>query len=595
MVQGNFRPIEYSGLDGSNGCDRTTITAFRYFVQMKKQLTLMSMIALTLSLSSCSSDGTYEDSFYIRAWEENILDGNRALQRKEFAEAVRNMESAVLEARAMSHPDMRLALALDELGTAYLAMDELDKAKSTLKESLSIYERVKPPTTEVATVVEDGMARTCGNLAQILFQLKAYDEAERLFTRALSIYEQQQKVYGANALNQREELKLLVDLGDVNLQRNQLSIAEPFYARALKLLPETVGVRGYERRLLTNYRKILKFQSKDDKYLDAYMSPLDVSLETALNTDWVVARGYFINKDYERAEEVYLNALQKAEILGEVSPELIQTLAALSKVYIFQGNFEKATTCLNRAVLLQKRIIGPEDVGMHRLLKSVAMLHIEAKDYPAALETLQRQWEVDLKLPDPKTVDHCKLQNRAKLAFVLHKLGREDECDKVMAEARELLARTGRAIVPLFELGSIYVDRGNFEEARPMYAKLMKNARRKQDQYPGRLAKTLSAMAILYSKEGKFEEAAPLYREALETMRKSPVMMRTSDYFQLLHDASQCFAHLPGHEDEARRFANESRPEGALPGIDDTEEADDAAESLETKAQRRARRRAANQ
>ena len=559
---------------------------------MRKFISLLSLFSISLALCSCDGGGRYEDSFYVRAWEESILDGNRSLQRKEYAQAIIDLERGVAEARSMSHPDLRLAIALDELGAAYYAVDDLDRAKTSLQEALRLYEKLKPPTPEIGSVVEDGKAKSRCVLGQISFRNGDVAEANENFQDALSIYDQLESRLGPTALRQREIMKLSVELADVNFQQRNFAPAEALYARALSLLPACVGVRPYERRLQTNYRKLLVLQNKSVKELDATLSPLDATVEAALKWDLKNARGYIINSDYDKAEELCLDALQRSEMLGEVNPELIRTLAELSTVYVFKGSLEKATACLNRAMILQKRIIGPQDLRMHKLMKAAVELEVASKNYPAALETLGRQWEIDLNLPADKSTVLAKLQNRATTAFVLHKLGRESECDRAISEAKELLAQTKRSVIPLFELGSIYVDRGNFREAELMYERLMKNARRRQDQLPGRLAKALAAMANLYSREGKYAEAEPLYREAIEIMRKSPAMMRTSDYVQLVRNSSAVFSKLPGHEEEASRLLAEVRGKDVLAGIENAEDPDDFT-SAETRAQRRERRRAA--
>lgn len=586
MLQTNFRLTPYrkrvahkkvatAGVSINRSIKRMSMTVMK----RSPGSLLFIAIAVSLSLPLCSCTGTkYEDSFHIRGWEENLVNGDRALQRKEFAEAVTEFESAVTEARAMSNPDMRLAIALDELGGAYYAINDFDKANATLKEALSAYDNVKPSTKESISVLEDGVAKTCTTLGHIVLRLGSPDEARRLYSRALAIYEHQIEAAGPSALVHREMIKLLVELGDLSFQQKEYMSAEELYERALTLLPTSVGVRPYERRLVSNFRKLLKMRNKSDEQLLAVMSKQDVSLEAELKQDAALARGLVINRDYDKAEEIYIDAVQKAELLGEVNPELVKALAELSKVYVFKGNLDKAAVCLNRAAMLQKRIIGPADVQMHKLLKAIVSLEIANRDYSKELETLDRQWSVDQQLPDSDLKIRCKLQNRSKTALVLHRLGREQECDKAIKEAQALLKQTRQSIVAFQEIGSIYLDRGDYANAEILLRKLMKNARKKQGKFPGRLARALTAMATFYARQGKFDEAQPLYTEAIEVMRSSPAMMRTSDYIQLVKDAASCLASRPGHEKEARELLKETLGQVALPSIDDSEEAGDITE-----------------
>lgn len=581
-LQTNFRCTRYGEL-----------VPYRYVECMKKFIAHMLMFALSLSLCSCGSER--EDSFHIRTWEENILNGGRALQRKEFAEAISNLESAVTEARAISKPELRLAIALDELGTAYYAVNDLQKASGILREALATYEKVKPPTKEVQSVIEDGMAKTYGTLARILMQLGSTEEADKFFMKAMSIYEQQQQKNGPSALAKREIVKLLVEIGDFNFQKHQFFTAAACYDHAMKLLPDTVGVRPYERRLFTNYRKLLKLENKSDEHLKEVMSAQDVSLEEDLKKTWKTARAYVIGRDYDNAEQLYLEALQKAEILGEVNPELIKTLIELARVYVFKGNLDKAAATLNRAVTLQKRTIGPVDLQMHKLLKGIARLQIAQKDYTSALNTLKRQWELDQKLSDADNATVGQLQNRSKMALVLHKLGQKQACDQMIAEAKQLLAQTRQGMAARNDIGRIYLERGDFANAEEMFRKVLKQTRRKQDLFPARTAKALNNMANWYDKQGKFNEAEPLYREALELMQKKPAMTRTSDYIQLVKDAASCFARIPGHEEEARELLKQTLLDVTLPTIEDAEDAEDVQDNIEgmseSKEVRRAKRR----
>lgn len=560
---------------------------------MKGLFAPLVLFAVALSLCSCGGS-KYEDSFHIRSWEENLLNGDRALQRKEFAQAVTDFESAVTEARALPRTDMRLAIALDELGSAHYAVNDYSKASDTLKEALAAYENVTPSSKESISVLEDGVAKTCTTLGVILLRLGSTDEANKLFSKALSIYEHQQKESGPSALVRRELFKVLIELADIDFQRREYASAEDRYQQSLTLLPTTVGVRQYERRLVTNYRKLLKLQNKSDEKLMAAMSKQDVSLEAELTYDARLARSYVINRDYDKAEDLYLEAVQKAELLGEVNPELVKALAELSRVYVFKGNLDKAAVCLNRAAMLQKRIIGPADVQMHKLLKAIASLQIASKDYAKALDTLSMQWSVDQKLPEGDLTTRCKLQNRSKLALVLHKLGRERECDIAIKEAQELLKQTRQSIVAFQEIGSIYLDRGDFANAEILLKRLLKSARKKGAKLPGRLARALTAMATYYARQGKFDEAQPLYAEAIELMRSSPAMMRTSDYIQLVRDAASCLSSRPGHEDEARELLKETLGQVALPTMEDSEDASDIvveAESMQLRRDKNKRNR----
>src|SRR5207253_2418862 len=144
----------------------------------------------------------------------------------DFAAARDNLEkAATFWQQAYPADDVRLGNVANNLGFAWQALGESDKAEASYARALAIHDK-GTPTLE--------LARTLNNLGTLLQTQGRLNEAEQLFNRAVGICG---KVAGSDALlgqalNNQAVLYLL---------RKDYGQAGPLYERALELRQRALG------------------------------------------------------------------------------------------------------------------------------------------------------------------------------------------------------------------------------------------------------------------------------------------------------------------------------------------------------------------
>jgi predicted ATPase len=141
------------------------------------------------------------------------------------------------------------------------------------------------------------------------------------------------------------------------------------------------------------------------------------------------------------------------------------------------------------------------------------------------------------------------------LATFLDRLGRRDEQERVLAEARDLMERLGgaeRAIRVFDSLSSLFANTGRFEEARAAAEKALAAAREARD-LRGEARASMSLGMVAWSL-GRMEDARSLYRHSLELARRLSDRRAEADALNNLGTVSQ----NTGDHEAARSFNEEA-------------------------------------
>jgi len=203
-----------------------------------------------------------------------------------YDEAVDLLQRAV-ELRRTLYPegDLRLAVALNDLGSALYYMDRFAEAEVHLRESLALRRRLGEEPAAIA--------RALNNLASSLKQQGELTEAGALYREALAIRE---ALYGAD---DPAVAASLYCLGALSFEEGDLEGAEPLLRRALAVYTAAYGER---------HTRVASVLSTLGKLLHA--------------------RG-----ELAEAEELLRRALaSRRELLGEEHPHVAATRSALDAV-----------------------------------------------------------------------------------------------------------------------------------------------------------------------------------------------------------------------------------------------------------------------
>ena len=202
------------------------------------------------------------------------------------------------------------------------------------------------------------VATSLSSLALLYWHQGQYAEVERLYKRALAIYEQTlgpTHPHTATSLN---------NLAQMYRYQGQYTEAEPLYKRALAIREQVLG-------------------------------PTHPDTATSLDN---LAGLYQEQGRYVQAELLYKRALTIYEqTLGPTHPDTARSLNNLAVLYWHQGQYAGAEPLAKRALTIYEQTLGPTHPGTAPTLNNLGVLRTIAKpDVQAAdwlLQAAQRKWQ----------------------------------------------------------------------------------------------------------------------------------------------------------------------------------------------------------
>lgn len=395
-----------------------------------------------------------------------------------YAAAAEVETKAVRVAEATFGPDdLRVAMALANLGSIYREQGRLAEAAPVYERSLTIREKSSGPA-------DHPLAMALNDLAMVYERLGRYAEAEGLYRRALSIEE---KV----APESRSTAAVMMNLAGLYKQQNRYGDAEPLYQRALDMLKRRLG-------------------------------PEDPAVAAALNS---LAGLNKAQSRYPEAESLYQQSLAiREKALGPDSREVAASLNNLAAVYDDEGNFAAAEPLYLRALHIDEKALSPDDSDLALDLNNLGELRKELGRYAEAEPLYQRALSIQEKsLGSDNAAVGVTLCN---LAGVYKREGRYDEAETLYLRALKIdekaLGPEHQSVATVLNnLAGAYQSQGRFRDAEPAFQRALKIDEKALGPDHPTVATDLNNLALLYGAEGKLADAEPLYQRTLRIDEKT--------------------------------------------------------------------------
>ena len=183
-------------------------------------LGMLCLIA-ALGLPACSQD---------TSWEAAMVAGQQAYTKRQYDEALRAFNAAVIKAEAFGREDPRLAHALTQLAHTYAALGQDLEAEPQFLRALSIFQAAQGEH-------QADIAATLNNLGVLNRRHGQFAEAQPQLEQALAIKE---RMLGPEHLDVALGLQ---NLAVLHAQQDHVDQALPLYQRALEIREKTLGPR----------------------------------------------------------------------------------------------------------------------------------------------------------------------------------------------------------------------------------------------------------------------------------------------------------------------------------------------------------------
>ncbi len=221
-------------------------------------------------------------------------------------------------------------------------------------------------------------------------------------------------------------------------------------------------------------------------------------------------------KQLERALEL------QRKVLGPEDPKTIQTLHALSRTTLYQGKQADAESLSSQALQISRRTLGPQHPTTLMAMTGLANAYtIQGKN--AQAEALYKEVvQISRRLRGPGGIDTLAMNN---LAGVYMAQGKYAQAEALQIETVELRQRSFGAENPstlesLSVLANIYFMQFKYKEAEAAHRKVLDARRRILG--PSHLDTLMSTMNLgaTHANQGNYQEAERIYSESLPVMRR---------------------------------------------------------------------------
>lgn len=232
-----------------------------------------------------------------------------------------------------------------------------------------------------------------------------------------------------------------------------------------------------------------------------------------------VAGIYDSLSEYEVAETHYLRAIEEFKAaLGEDSELTRQASQDLGRMYRRLSRLDEAAAIMAPLYEGYRDLYGPKDERTLRALIDVATINADTGGFDRAFEMLDR-FDTDRAgvFADDSSVAIRALEARGMLNFHLSRFEQAAEAFVEVAAFRERDdEHPNDELTPLANLAASYEGMGRFEEAEPIYRRVL--AIETALGGPDNLETLATAhnLAFLLESMDRHEEAEPLYRDTLE-------------------------------------------------------------------------------
>ena len=296
-----------------------------------------------------------------------------------------------IEKRNFGANHINLATNYNNISINYLRKGELEKAKEYSIKAINLYEKNFGEN-------HPDVARALSNLALIYKDNGIYFEAESLLTRSLEIRE---KVLGelhpdtAISLNNLGILYInqgLISKGEEVLKRN-LEIVKTNYGN---IHTETATAFNNLALVYDDPKKSIPLLKKSLKITKAIYGANNANSLAAMSN---LALAYFENKEYEKAEKLFLEAIDMdRKILGEKHISNTITMSNLANLYLAISEYKKAEKLLLESLSIRKEYLNKEHPDIASNLIDLGKIYKEKGLIEKAIDLTEKGIKMDILL-----------------------------------------------------------------------------------------------------------------------------------------------------------------------------------------------------
>jgi eukaryotic-like serine/threonine-protein kinase len=227
---------------------------------------------------------------------------------------------------------------------------------------------------------------------------------------------------------------------------------------------------------------------------------------------------------YPQARQQLERALElQRRVLGPENPKTLRSLSLLGRVAANQGKNSEAEALMSQSLELSRRVLGPEDSQTLTAMQDLAYVYTSESKYPQAEAAYREAVELSSRVQGP--------ESRGTLAAMTH-LGNLERYQGKYQESQALLNQVlevdrrvlgpedPETLTTSTDLGSVYLLEGKYAQAEALFKQALEAQRRVLGPEHSATLTTMNRLATNYNHEGKYVQAEAMHSQVLEIERR---------------------------------------------------------------------------
>jgi CHAT domain-containing protein len=227
---------------------------------------------------------------------------------------------------------------------------------------------------------------------------------------------------------------------------------------------------------------------------------------------------------YEKAEVLFLEALDTQKKIKARARQIVITLNNLAQVYLVTGAYNKAETYILESLDLYEQVIGIENPNYVNSLRSLAEIFLKKGELEKSEQFYLKTQDRVEKLFGKEHMNAAIVLSN--LALVYIEMRNFAKSEQVLQESQNILERLSLQELPDYAftqitMAGLYIEMGKYEQAEP----LLLNAKSIIEKTAGKefqnYSEAINALTTLYWKQRKMDLAQPALLEGIELQRNA--------------------------------------------------------------------------
>lgn len=407
-----------------------------------------------------------------------------------FIKAREYLEQGIIKLRKSYSKDyLKLAWALENLGGVYERLDNYEKAKKLIEESILLYKRHSKNPID--------LARSLGHLSIVYRDLGDYEKVKHLLEQSLEFYKKE------TAKNQNGIAWSTAYLGIACRDLGH-------YEKSLQLLEQSLLI--YKNNFKEDHNRI----------------------------GWILAwlgRVYNESGHYEKSIQFLEQSLViKKQNFSEKHLNIAGVLGQLGNAYSMLGYFEKAKRLLEESLEIYRRYPG-NHLLIAGALVDLGNLHNFLGHHQKPKDILQQSLSI-MKEHSKNKIWYASIITA--LGVVHRDLGELEKAKEFLEQSIQIYQNEGvknpiLVAESLGHLGTVYRDLGDYEKAKELLQQNLVTFENHYGKEHIKTARVLRNIGQLYLLQGNLEVADNILKKTLEIFQKNKHSERYRD-LELLAD-----------------------------------------------------------